>query len=125
MCDSLQYYLPDLDGADEEHRPKFKLEYLTFPAGVLHPPPDATPASEGETAVAASAARKFSWPIPKRHLPRSLRNSTTTKSKKFAPYSLEDLTISSWTGLAKKLGRNKGKLRQRFKEFMYMGGEQA
>ncbi|TBU49566.1 Metallo-dependent phosphatase-like protein [Dichomitus squalens] len=120
-----QYYLPDLEGADEEHRPKFKLEYLTLPASTLHPPPDDAPESENETAMATSAGRKFDWPIPKRHLPRSLRNSTTTKSKKFAPYTLDDLTIPSWTGLAKRLGRNKGKLRQRFKEFMYMGGEPA
>ncbi|KAI1786520.1 Metallo-dependent phosphatase-like protein [Ganoderma leucocontextum] len=121
-----QYYLPDLDAADEKHRPKFKLEYLTFQASALHPPAagEASAAEDvDETAVAA--ARQFNWPIPKRHLPRSLQNSTTTKSKKFAPYSLEDLTIPSWTALGTRLGRNKGKLRQRFKEFMYMGGGEA
>ncbi|KAM5532304.1 hypothetical protein V8D89_014062 [Ganoderma adspersum] len=120
-----QYYLPDLDEADEKHRPKFKLEYLTFRADALHPlaPPGEVSAAEDETAVAA--ARKFNWPIPKRHLPRSLQNSTMTKAKKFAPYALADLTIASWTELGTRLGRNKGKLRQRFKEFMSMGGEQA
>lgn len=124
-CDSLQYYLPDLDEADEKHRPKFKLEYLTFRTDALHPlaPPGEASAAEDETAVAA--ARKFNWPIPKRHLPRSLQNSTMTKAKKFAPYALADLTIGSWTELGTRLGRNKGKLRQRFKEFMSMGREQA
>ena len=48
-----------------------------------------------------------------------------TKAKKFAPYALADLTIGSWTELGTRLGRNKGKLRQRFKEFMSMGREQA
>ncbi|KAI0750846.1 Metallo-dependent phosphatase-like protein [Daedaleopsis nitida] len=109
-----QYYLPGLDEADEEHRPKFKLEYLTFPVRALHPPAAA--------ADADGVGRKFAYPIPKRHLPRTLRNSTVSKSKKYAPYSLADLTIGSWTGLGRRMGRSKGKkLRQRFKEMMYMG----
>ena len=112
----LQYYLPGLDGATEEDSPKFKLEYLTFPVRALHP----------AVAVNATAARKFAYPIPKRHLPRSLRNSTVAKSKKYAPYGLADLTIPSWTALGSRMGRSKGKrLRQRFKEFMYMGGGEA
>ncbi|RDX55657.1 hypothetical protein OH76DRAFT_757959 [Lentinus brumalis] len=115
-----QYYLPGLDGATEEDSPKFKLEYLTFPVHALHPH------AEAEEAENATLARKFAYPIPKRHLPRSLRNSTVTKSKKYAPYGLADLTIPSWTRLARRLGRKKGKtLRQRFKEFMYMGGGEA
>lgn len=121
-CDTLQYFMPDLDAADEKHRPKFKLEYLTFRASALHPPAGEASAAEDEAAVAP--ARKFNWPIPKRHLPRSLQNSTMVKTK-FAPYGLADLTVPSWTELGTQLGRNKEKLRQRFKEFMSMGGEQA
>ncbi|PIL37181.1 hypothetical protein GSI_00873 [Ganoderma sinense ZZ0214-1] len=120
-----QYYLPDLDEADEKHRPKFKLEYLTFQTSALHPPPPAGEASAAEDETEVAAAGKSNWPIPKRHLPRSLQNSTMTKTKKFAPYELADLTIPSWTELGTRLGRNKGKLRQRFKEFMSMGGEAA
>nr|VWO95495.1 RFX-type winged-helix domain-containing protein [Ganoderma boninense] len=117
-----QYYLPDLDEADEKHRPKFKLEYLTFQTSALHPAPAAGEASAAEDETGVAASGKSNWPIPKRHLPRSLQNSTMTKTKKFAPYELGDLTIPSWTELGTRLGRNKGKLRQRFKEFMSMGG---
>ena len=113
--DSFQYYLPSLDEAGEDDRPKFKLEYTTFPVRALHPPPAGGPEGLG--------GRGFAYPIPKRHLPRSLRNSTRTKSKKYAPYGLADLTIPSWTRLARRVGRKKGKtMRQRFKEFMSMGG---
>ena len=84
-----------LDGATEEDSPKLELEYT----------------------------RKFAYPIPKRHLPRPLRSSTAMKS---TPYGLADLTIPSWTRLARRVGRKKGKtMRQRFKEFMSMGREQA
>lgn len=114
--DSFQYYLPRLDEAGEDDSPKFKLEYTTFPVRALHPPPAGGPGGLG--------ARGFAWPIPKRHLPRSLRNSTRTKSKSYAPYSLEDLTIPSWTRLARRVAKGK-KLRQRFKELMYMGGGEA
>ena len=87
----------------------------------------ATSASVSPCAAAAAARKKFAWPIPKRHLPRTLRNATTGKSKKYAPYGLEDLEVGSWGGLARRLGRGKKgkKLRQRFKEFMYMGGGEA
>lgn len=108
--------MPGLDAADEEHSPKFKLEYVTFPVRALHPPPAEGPENVG-------GAQKFAHPIPKRHLPRSLRNSTVSKSNKYAPYSLPDLTIPSWTALGSRMGRSKGKkVRQRFKELMYMGG---
>ena len=109
-----------MDEADEGHGPKFKLEYVTFPASALHPPPPA------EGAENAAGGRKFAYPIPRRHLPRTLRNSTVRRSKKYAPYALGDLTIPSWTALGSRMGRSKGKrLRQRFKEFMSMGREQA
>ncbi|KAI0832451.1 Metallo-dependent phosphatase-like protein [Trametes gibbosa] len=104
-----QYTLRDMESAEESRPPKFKLEYLTFPVGALHPE------GEGEGKV---------WrPIPRRHLPRTLRNATVGRSKKYAPYGLGDLTIGSWTGLAQRLGRAKAKgLRSRFREYMYMGG---
>ncbi|KAI0660952.1 hypothetical protein C8Q70DRAFT_912248 [Cubamyces menziesii] len=132
-----QYTLRKMDEADESHPPKFKLEYLTFPVTSLHPPPKADGAdgnaTEGEdnngavdaavSVEAHSGANKFWYPIPRRHLPRTLRNTTLTRSKKFAPYGLEDLTIPSWTALAQRLGRSKAKrLRQKFKQYMYMGG---
>ncbi|KAJ8454870.1 hypothetical protein ONZ51_g12778 [Trametes cubensis] len=134
---TIQYTLRKMDEADESHPPKFKLEYLTFPVTSLHPPPKADGAdgnaTEGDnyngavdaavSAEAHSGANKFWYPIPRRHLPRTLRNTTLTRSKKFAPYGLEDLTIPSWTALAQRLGRSKAKrLRQKFKQYMYMGG---
>ena len=137
-----------MDDADEAHPPKFKLEYTTMPVRALHPPAapekgkvaaaaaeteeeseeDVAAESDGEVEVEAAGKgkgrEKFAWPIPRRHLPRALRNSTVDKSKKYAPYGLADLTVGSWARLAARLGRKKkGKaLRQRFKEFRYMGG---
>ena len=104
----MQYYLPDLDEADEKHRPKFKLEYLTFRTDALHPlaPPGEASAAEDETAVAA--ARKFNWPIPKRHLPRSLQNSTMTKAKK---KPLTKTTRNTKRRITKEKGRRKGRRR--------------
>ncbi|CDO75616.1 hypothetical protein BN946_scf184858.g56 [Trametes cinnabarina] len=129
-----QSTLRKMNRADESRPPKFKLEYLTFPVHALHPPAPETDEAEveagtgyatnstGSTSIDAAKPRKFWYPIPKRHLPRTLRNSTIVKSRKFAPYGLEDLTIPSWTGLAQRLGRSKSKrLRQKFREFMYMG----
>ncbi|OBZ76592.1 Endopolyphosphatase [Grifola frondosa] len=103
-----QYYLPDLEDGNEKHAPKYKLEYLTFPVSRLHP-------------AQTDAETKFSYPIPLRHLPRSLRNATVTESK-FAPYGLVDLTIGSWTELAQRLGKKaEKKLQKRFRKYMYMG----
>ena len=129
--------MPDLENADKEHSPKFKLEYTTFPTSALHPPGAPGEAAEGEwegatgpdadtEAAGAAGRRKFAYPIPRRHLPRKLRNETVGRAKKYAPYELEDLTVGSWAALARRLGRKKGKgLRQRFQEFMYMGGGEA
>lgn len=102
-----QYYLPNLTGT-AKHSPKYKLEYLTFAPSALHP-------AEAETEAKA-------WrPVPLRHLPKSLRNSTVVKSK-YAPYKMADLTIPSWLTLAQRLSRPKHeKLRTRFKKYMYMG----
>lgn len=104
-----QYYLPNMSGT-AKHPPKWKLEYLTFEPARLHPP-----------AGAVAVASKFEYPIPLKHLPRSLRNATRTTSR-FAPYRMPDLTVASWTGLARRLAKAKNeKLRKRFKRYMYMG----
>ncbi|KAH9943409.1 uncharacterized protein BXZ73DRAFT_97450 [Epithele typhae] len=142
-----QYFMPDLDEAKEGDSPKYKLEYTTLPVHTLHPDSSGeTRAGVGEdtedaewndgggddgdgddgTRHTAGAAKKAEWPIPRRHLPRSLRNSTVSRSKRYAPYGLEDLTVGAWTRLAGELGHAGGKkLRQRFKELMYMGGAEA
>ncbi|KAG6817416.1 hypothetical protein H0H87_009061 [Tephrocybe sp. NHM501043] len=105
-----QYYLPDLEAANAKHKPKFKLEYLTFAPEQLHPPENST-------------GRKFHYPIPLVQLPKSLQDSGVTESK-FAPYMMADLTIGSWVELAQRLGdRQEKKLRGRFRKYMYMGSE--
>lgn len=97
----------------EKRPPKWKLEYLTFSLSRLHP--------AAAAAAEAGAGAKFHYPIPLKQLPRSLRNATRKKSK-FAPYRMADLTITSWAGLARRLGkRQHEKLRGRFKQYMYMG----
>jgi len=104
-----QYYLPNLDSADKKHAPKYKLEYITFRPTALHP-------QNNESG--------FHYPVPLRHLPGSLRNSTITKSP-YAPYRMKDLTIPSWVKLARKLAKpDKKKLRRKFRKYMYMGGEE-
>jgi len=103
-----QYYLPTLEDSDEKHRPKYKLEYLTHAVSSLHPPRQ-------------EAAAKFHYPIPLKHLPRSLRNATISRSK-YAPYDLADLTIPSWLELARRLADPaETTLRKRFRRYMYMG----
>jgi len=105
-----KYFIPDLASANATHPPKIKLEYLTFNPTALHPQNNHT---------------DFHYPVPLRNLPRSLRNSTITKSK-YAPYRMSDLTIPSWIKLAQKLAKPKQKkLRKRFKKFMFMGGEEG
>ncbi|KAF9462658.1 Metallo-dependent phosphatase-like protein [Collybia nuda] len=109
-----QFYIPSLETANKTHRPRFKLEYLTYVPELLHPP-----------STNADSIRGFQYPIPLEHLPRSLRNSNVTWSK-YAPYRMADLTIPSWVGLAQKLGDSKDtKLRKRFRKYMYMGGEEG
>lgn len=119
----LQYYIPALEAANKTKKPKFKLEYTTFEVHRLHPPAarDAiAPAPEDD-----SASRAFHYPLPLKLLPKSLRNATRTSSK-FAPYKLPDLTVRSWTALAAKLGRGeKEKLRQKFRQYMYFGGDEG
>ncbi|KAF8218705.1 endopolyphosphatase [Tricholoma matsutake] len=109
-----QYYIPELLKANQTHKPKFKLEYLTLPALRLHPPPSAGDKSE-----------EFIYPIPLGHLPRSLRNRGVSGSK-YTPYEMEDLTIGSWIVLGQQLGNSeRKKVRKRYKKYMYMGGEEG
>ena len=110
-CGTTQYYMPNLTGT-ARRPPKWKLEYLTFAPQALHPPAAATTAQR-ET---------FAYPIPLKRLPRTLRDANVTASK-YAPYGMEDLTIPSWAGLARRLakaGKN-SKLRRRFRQYMYQG----
>jgi len=106
-----QYYLPEERVVNKTDKPpKFKLEYLTHNLDVLYP---------GDTKEAA----EFEYPIPLKQLPKSLREGNVTSSK-FAPYRMEDLTITSWVELARRLGdSSRKKLRRRFKQYMYMGSD--
>ncbi|GBE79453.1 Endopolyphosphatase [Sparassis crispa] len=107
-----QYYLPDLEFGTAKRPPKYKLEYLTYQIAQLHPPEK-------------KAGLKPYYPIPLRHLPKSLRDPNRTESK-FAPYELADLTIPSWTELAQRLGeQGEKKLRRRFRRYMFMGSVKA
>jgi endopolyphosphatase len=80
------------------------LEYTTYTAELL------TAAEDGER-----------YPIPRKQLPKSLRNGTVNESK-YAPYGMEDLTIPSWYELAKRLGQEKSEkeLQKRFRKYMYL-----
>lgn len=105
--------------ANRTHRPKFKLEYLTYALPSLRADlsGDAINSLEGDELQAR-------YPVPLKELPRSLRNGTRTKSR-YAPYGLPDLTVGAWMKLGRRLGNAKHtKLRRRFAEFMYMGGEE-
>ncbi|KAG6821271.1 hypothetical protein H0H93_002381 [Arthromyces matolae] len=105
-----QYYMPDLEEANEKRKPEFKLEYMTFSPEKMHPIHDG---EEGGI---------FHYPIPLKRLPKSLRKGNVTETK-FAPYSMKDLTIPSWVELAQKLGnKQEKKLRGQFRKYMYMGG---
>ena len=98
--------------ADKTDKPKFKLEYLTHSLDALHP---------GDTQEGA----EFEYPIPLKQLPKSLREGGNVTRSKFAPYRMEDLTITSWVELARRLGDpSRKKLRRRFKRYMYMGEDE-
>jgi len=102
-----QYYVPKDDLLNGTEKPKFKLEYLTYKLEALHP-------------GYAEGTEDIQYPIPLKQLPHSLREGNKTSSK-FAPYRMEDLTIPSWVGLARRLGDpSRKKLRRRFKQYMYM-----
>lgn len=103
-----QYYLPDLENASERYTPEWELEYMTYGLSVFE-----KNGSDGLQEV-----------IPRQNVPKSLRNG---RGAKYAPYSLKDLTIPSWIGLARKLGDgDNGKLRKKFRKYMFMGhGEET
>jgi endopolyphosphatase len=110
-----QYYLSErqLKKATAKRPPKWKLEYLTYRVTALHPDPDQELGGDAE----------FIYPVPLRHLPRSLRDNTTATKSKYAPYKMDDLTIPSWLKLARKLGEPEAvKLRERFKRYMFQSG---
>ncbi|KAG1735733.1 Metallo-dependent phosphatase-like protein [Suillus paluster] len=106
-----QFYMPRLEEFDQTHHPEFELEYMTFPLSGLHPD------------EAAQDITNHQYVIPLRLLPEELRQSGTVESV-YTPYELDDLTIPSWLDLATRLTKEKD-LRLRFKEFMYMGGEES
>ena len=99
-----------MDSANKKHAPKVKLEYVTFARAALHPPPGSEPEA---------------FPIPLRHLPRALRNATVVdEGGKYVPYGLADRTVGSWVDLGRRLAAGtEAKLRRRFRQYMYMGGE--
>jgi len=102
-----QFYMPDIVEANRTHPPHFKLEYLTYELTALHP-------------KGSGDDKMFVYPVPVRHLPRSLREGEKEESK-YAPYSMADLTIGSWVGLGRRLGaEGHGKLRRRFKKYMFV-----
>ncbi|TFK75900.1 endopolyphosphatase [Pluteus cervinus] len=109
-----QYYLPNLKDANEEQKPAYELEYMTFQPALLHP--EAADGGSGEI---------FWYPIPLQQLPRSLRNSSVTESK-FAPYAMADLTVGSWLELGRRLGdKTETALRKKFRKYMYLGGSEG
>ena len=102
-----QYYLPDLANASETYTPKWELEYMTY----------------GLSAFEKNGTDEAEEIIPKKNLPKSVRKGRGTK---YAPYSLEDLTIPSWIELGKRLGDTENKkLRREFKKYMFMGHGEA
>jgi len=103
--------MPKLEKGSKTRAPKFELEYLTYDLDLLYP-------GGGQ-----ETQEEFAYPVPIRHLPKSLREPGTTKSK-FAPYRLKDLTIPSWIRLARQLGGEKDKkLRRVFRKYMTLGAE--
>jgi len=89
-----QFYVPELDKANERKEPRFELGYLSFKAEELY-----------RTEL-----------IPLKQLPRQL--------EKYTPYGMADLTIRSWVKLASKMGHRKdGDLRRKFRQHMYLGQE--
>jgi len=98
-----QYYLPDIANASETYTPKWELEYMTY----------------GLSAFAKNVTDESQEVIPKKNIPKSLRNG---RGAKYAPYSLKDLTIPSWIELAWRLGDGENrKLRKKFRGYMFMG----
>ncbi|KAG2008600.1 sphingomyelin phosphodiesterase [Coprinopsis cinerea AmutBmut pab1-1] len=104
-----QYNIPNLGEANKTHPPRFELEYVTFDPSLLHPSPE-------------DDLDSFVYPLPPRNLPEELQDPQVNKSSTYAPYKMKDLTIPSWVKLGRKLAdENNGKLRKKFRRFMYAG----
>ena len=98
-----QYFLPDLANASEDYTPKWELEYMTYGLSMFEK-------NRSDEALEV---------IPRENIPNSLRNGGGAK---YAPYSMDDLTIPSWIKLARKLGDGENKqLRRKFRRYMFMG----
>ena len=106
-----QYYIPGLEEANKTHPPKFKLEYLTYRLDALHPDPE------------RDSGEKFTYPVPPKLLPKSLRKPGVTKSK-YTHYKMKDLTIASWIRFGRRL-IDETKLQRRFRKYMFAGGKEA
>jgi endopolyphosphatase len=103
-----QYYLPDVATASEEYTPKWELEYVTY----------------GLSAFGKNGSDGADEVIPRENIPKALRDG---RGAKYAPYSMDDLTVPSWVELARRLGDgDNSKLRKSFRKYMFMGyGEAA
>jgi len=106
-----QYFLPGLDEANKRNPPQFKLEYLTYRLDALHPDPE------------RDSGEAFTYPVPPKLLPKSLRKPGVTKSK-YTPYKMKDLTIGSWIRFGRRLVDEK-KLSERFRRYMFVGGKES
>lgn len=102
-----QYWMPKVEEYDATDTPEYELEYLTFSLSRLH--------AGGRTSDAQPL-------IPLENLPEELRDGGVDKSK-YAPYGMDDLTIPSWVELARRIGKDGGKVRKRFRKYMYVGGK--
>ncbi|KAI6003997.1 hypothetical protein EDD15DRAFT_2385097 [Pisolithus albus] len=102
-----QYWMPKVEEYDARDTPEYELEYLTFSLSRLH--------VGGRTSDAQPL-------IPLENLPEELRDGGVDKSK-YAPYGMDDLTIPSWVELARRIGKDGGKVRKRFRKYMYVGGK--
>lgn len=103
-----QYYLPDLANANKTYTPKWKLEYMTYGLSVFE----------------KNGSDEAPEVIPRNNIPKSLRHG---QGIKYAPYSMDDLTIPSWIELARELGDAENRqLRRKFRKYMFMGhGEEV
>ena len=106
-----QYYISGLGEANKTNPPQFELEYLTYRLDALHPD------SERES------REEFTYPVPPKLLPKSLRKPGATKSK-YTRYKMKDLTIGSWIRFGRRLV-DETKLQKRFRKYMFAGGEEG
>jgi len=103
--------MPRLGEFDQTHDPEFELEYMTFPLSEIHPDEEAQDITDHR------------YVIPLRLLPEELQRPGAVESE-YTPYEMDDLTIPSWLDLATRLAKEK-ELQMKFKEYMYMGGEET